>query len=234
MSDGHWFTPSLFVYDVAAYDVVLYPTDLRWNVFESLEEDQIDKKVDALSAYASQAITGRTRSTASSSRPGHRQRPAGLLGRALRAGPGGPGMTLYSAHQPDLLPYSGFWSKMANADMFDLKIWDQFVHKGYQRRVKMRDQWVTLPLVKGSSTDPINRKQITEDAPHTWSTRSSSATRTHEEAAALGEVRADGLRRDPGRQDRPPLGAQLPADPAGARHPRHRDPADLQPSGPGA
>jgi LmbE family N-acetylglucosaminyl deacetylase len=58
MSDGHWFTPSLFVYDVAAYDVVLYPTDLRWNVFESLEEDQIDKKVDALSAYASQAITG--------------------------------------------------------------------------------------------------------------------------------------------------------------------------------
>jgi LmbE family N-acetylglucosaminyl deacetylase len=58
MSDGHWFTPSLFVYDVAAYDVVLYPTDLRWNVFESLDEDQIDKKVDALSAYASQAITG--------------------------------------------------------------------------------------------------------------------------------------------------------------------------------
>lgn len=58
MSEGHWFTPSLFVYDVAAYDVVLYPTDLRWNVFEPLSEDDIDKKVDALSAYSSQAITG--------------------------------------------------------------------------------------------------------------------------------------------------------------------------------
>lgn len=58
MTEGHWFTPSLYVYDVAAYDVVLYPTDLRWNVFESLTEEQIDRKVDALSAYSSQAVTG--------------------------------------------------------------------------------------------------------------------------------------------------------------------------------
>ena len=58
MSEGHWFTPSLYVYDVAAYDVVLYPTDLRWNIFESLEEDHIDRKVEALSAYSSQAVTG--------------------------------------------------------------------------------------------------------------------------------------------------------------------------------
>jgi LmbE family N-acetylglucosaminyl deacetylase len=58
MTEGHWFTPSLYVYDVAAYDVVLYPTDLKWNIFESLCEDHIDKKVDALSAYSSQAVTG--------------------------------------------------------------------------------------------------------------------------------------------------------------------------------
>lgn len=50
MSEGHWFTPSLYVYDVAAYDVVLYPTDLTWNVFESLSEEHIDRKVEALSA----------------------------------------------------------------------------------------------------------------------------------------------------------------------------------------
>ena len=71
---------------------------------------------------------------------------------------------VYSAHQPDLLPYSGFWYKMAKADLFDLKIWDQYVHKGYQRRVKMRDIWVTLPLVKGPATEPIISKRITEDA----------------------------------------------------------------------
>lgn len=58
MTEGHWFTPSLYVYDVAAYDVTLYPTNLEWNVFESLAEECIDKKVAALSAYASQAVTG--------------------------------------------------------------------------------------------------------------------------------------------------------------------------------
>ena len=58
MSEGHWFTPSLYVYDVAAYDVSLYPTNLEWNMFESLDEECIDKKVDALSAYSSQAVTG--------------------------------------------------------------------------------------------------------------------------------------------------------------------------------
>jgi hypothetical protein len=74
-------------------------------------------------------------------------------------------VTIYSAHQPDLLPYSGFWYKMAKADVFDLKVWDQFVDKGYQRRVKMRDHWVSLPMVKSPSTDPIFTKRITDAAP---------------------------------------------------------------------
>jgi hypothetical protein len=74
-------------------------------------------------------------------------------------------MTVYSAHQPDLLPYSGFWHKMAKADVFDIKIWDQFIDKGYQRRVTMRGQWVTLPLVKSSSTAPINHKRVLDTAP---------------------------------------------------------------------
>jgi hypothetical protein len=72
--------------------------------------------------------------------------------------------TLYSAHQPDLLPYSGFWYKMAKADVFDLKVWDQFAAKGYQRRVKMRDQWVTLPLERSSDTDPIFSKRLKPEA----------------------------------------------------------------------
>jgi hypothetical protein len=71
---------------------------------------------------------------------------------------------IYSAHQPDLLPYSGFWYKMAKADVFDLKVWDQFASKGYQRRVKMREQWVTLPLEKTSDTDPIFSKRLKPNA----------------------------------------------------------------------
>lgn len=63
---------------------------------------------------------------------------------------------IYTAHQPDLLPYSGFWYKMAQADIFDLKIFDQIQGKpGYQRRVKMRDQWVGMPVQSPSSTSLI-------------------------------------------------------------------------------
>lgn len=58
MSVGHWFTPSVYVYDVAAYDVNLYPTDLKWNVFESLDEQQIDRKVRAAAEYVSQEVGG--------------------------------------------------------------------------------------------------------------------------------------------------------------------------------
>jgi LmbE family N-acetylglucosaminyl deacetylase len=58
MSNGHWFTPSLYVYDVSAYDVTIYPSELKWNLFESLNEEHIDKKVAALSEYSSQAVTG--------------------------------------------------------------------------------------------------------------------------------------------------------------------------------
>lgn len=65
------------------------------------------------------------------------------------------GRLVYAAHQPDLLPYSGFWYKMHHADVFDLKVWDQYVTRGYQRRVKMSDFWVSLPIVKGNVTDPI-------------------------------------------------------------------------------
>lgn len=58
MNSTHWFPPTVLVYDVAAYDVELYPTDLRWNVFESLDEQDVDKKVAAVHAYASQQVEG--------------------------------------------------------------------------------------------------------------------------------------------------------------------------------
>jgi LmbE family N-acetylglucosaminyl deacetylase len=58
MHFDHWFPPMVLVYDVSAYDVNLYPTDLRWNVFESLTAEHIDKKVQALLAYESQRVLG--------------------------------------------------------------------------------------------------------------------------------------------------------------------------------
>ena len=58
MTSRHWFPPSVLVYDVAAYDLELYPTDLRWNVFEALEQSHVDLKVRAVNAYASQQVQG--------------------------------------------------------------------------------------------------------------------------------------------------------------------------------
>lgn len=54
---------------------------------------------------------------------------------------------IVAGHQPDLLPYSGFWHKMATADVFDLKIHAQFQASGYQRRVVMRGRWASVPVV---------------------------------------------------------------------------------------
>ncbi len=58
MTEGHWFPPTVLVYDVPAYDLSLYPTDLRWNTFEALEEPHVDAKVKALGAYSSQLVAG--------------------------------------------------------------------------------------------------------------------------------------------------------------------------------
>jgi len=57
MSAQHHFPPSVFVYDIAVYDVNLYPSDLRWNVFESLTKEQIDQKTAACQAYQSEIPT---------------------------------------------------------------------------------------------------------------------------------------------------------------------------------
>lgn len=54
---------------------------------------------------------------------------------------------IVATHQADLLPYTGFWFKMANADFFDLKIYDQFQARGYQRRVLMRGKWASIPVI---------------------------------------------------------------------------------------
>lgn len=54
MTPGHWSPPSVLIYDIAVYDINLYPSDLRWNVFEALTEDQVDAKAAACAAYASE------------------------------------------------------------------------------------------------------------------------------------------------------------------------------------
>lgn len=63
-------------------------------------------------------------------------------------------------HQPDLLPYSGFWFKMATSDTFVLAVHDQFQKHGYQRRVTMREKWCSHQLVGKPALVPINQVEV--------------------------------------------------------------------------
>lgn len=72
-------------------------------------------------------------------------------------------MITVAAHQPDLLPYSGFWYKMAKADVFDVLVHDQYVQRGYQRRVKMRGEWASIPVAATSGLVPITEVRIDPD-----------------------------------------------------------------------
>ncbi len=58
MSPDHWVPRSVYVYDIAVYDLNLYPSDLRWNVFESLTEEQADLKAAACEAYETEHPQG--------------------------------------------------------------------------------------------------------------------------------------------------------------------------------
>jgi len=58
MSADHWVPSSVLVYDIAVYDLNLYPSDLRWNVFETLTEAQAEQKAAACAAYSSENPNG--------------------------------------------------------------------------------------------------------------------------------------------------------------------------------
>lgn len=76
-------------------------------------------------------------------------------------------------HQPDLLPWSGFWFKMINVDRFVLAVHDQLQKHWVQRRVMMRDTWVTMPLVGKAHLVPINTVEV---HPH-WKSHLESSIR---------------------------------------------------------
>ena len=60
-----------------------------------------------------------------------------------------------ASHRPDLFPHTGFWYKMAHADIFDPALHDQCQLRGYQRRVRMRGQWASMHLLRKKAYCPI-------------------------------------------------------------------------------
>jgi hypothetical protein len=78
--------------------------------------------------------------------------------------PQGRDEVVVASHQPDLLPHTGFWYKMAHADIFDLALHDQFQLRGYQRRVTMRGQWASVRLLQKRAYCPIVDLKVDPDA----------------------------------------------------------------------
>lgn len=69
-------------------------------------------------------------------------------------------MTIIAGHQPQILPSTRYFYKMAKADVLDLRYQAQFV-QGYIHRVKMRDKWFTLPLApKPGQFDAIDTVHV--------------------------------------------------------------------------
>jgi LmbE family N-acetylglucosaminyl deacetylase len=54
MKKGHWYVPSVFVYDVAAYTLELRPTGLKFDTFEDVSGDPILAKGKAMDCYESE------------------------------------------------------------------------------------------------------------------------------------------------------------------------------------
>lgn len=88
---------------------------------------------------------------------------------------------IFAAHQPNFLPYPGFWAKMDRADVFGLMLKAQFTKGDYQNRVKIgkddNARWLTLPVTRefGCSIDQVrlsdnyNTKKIVGPLKDTYS-----------------------------------------------------------------
>ncbi|MCF6184904.1 MAG: WbqC family protein [Bacteroidales bacterium] len=63
-------------------------------------------------------------------------------------------------HQPDFMPYLGFFHRLLNADLFVILDDVQFLRRGWHHRDKLKtsqgDSWFTLGLVKSFQDTKIN------------------------------------------------------------------------------
>lgn len=67
---------------------------------------------------------------------------------------------IVAGDRADLLPSSGFWYRMAKADVFDLDIYGRFEPRGFQRRVLMRGEWASVPVVTSQARTAISDVRI--------------------------------------------------------------------------
>lgn len=87
-------------------------------------------------------------------------------------------MTTAAIHQPQYLPYLGFFHKVAQSDVFVVMDDAQFQRRGVQHRNRIKtsagEQWLTVPVTK-RGTEPSRAVQISATEP--WQRRHVTALR---------------------------------------------------------
>ena len=70
-------------------------------------------------------------------------------------------------HQPDFIPYLGFFHRLLNADLFIVLDNVQFLRRGWHHRDKLKtpqgDSWFTIGLVKSPQDTKINEIYLSDD-----------------------------------------------------------------------
>jgi len=78
---------------------------------------------------------------------------------------------LVAIHQPNFLPWLGYFDRMVNADLFVLLDHVQFERRNYQNRTLVRlegeARWLTVPVVQLSQKERIVEKRVDNPAEET-------------------------------------------------------------------
>jgi hypothetical protein len=84
----------------------------------------------------------------------------------------GPGKLIVSGHQPNYLPWLGFFDKMLQSDVFVIEDNVQFEEQGFQNRTRIKTangvKWLTVPIKHVGKSLPIDEIIIANEAEPDW------------------------------------------------------------------
>jgi hypothetical protein len=79
---------------------------------------------------------------------------------------------IVAGHQPNYLPWLGFFDKMAQCDVFIIEDDVQFEWQGFQNRTRIKTfegvKWLTVPVKHETMSLPINEVLIANDSNEDW------------------------------------------------------------------
>jgi len=84
-------------------------------------------------------------------------------------------MTIVAGHQPNYLPWLGFFDKMRQCDIFIIEDTVQFEYHGFTNRNRIKSTsgpvWLTVPVEAGHSRQAIAQIKIANNADRRWRMR---------------------------------------------------------------